>query len=571
MKGKWTLLGSILAMLLLALAVGLARAQGPQPPTESVQPQGGAGIQATALGTAFTYQGQLKSGGNPVNGTCDFQFALYAAASGGTPLGTQTKTGVNVSNGLFTIPDLDFGAGAFQGDARWLQIGVKCAGDSDYVPLSPRQALTAAPYALSLRPGAYVMGDISGFPPGKIMAAYNTATSGLAEGVFGSSDSTSGTGVYGYAGATSGFAYGVQGASASTAGTGVYGYAPAASGTTYGVYGQSASTAGTGVYGLATATSGTTYGVYGRSDSTAGTGVAGVSTATTGDTAGVWGQIASSGTYARAVVGWATKTTGTNYGVWGESESSVGTGVYGRAPYVGVRGEAEGSANAVGVFGAATNAGCNTGIEGCFGVQGSSNKGIGVAGQTDAGVALQGYSSGNGVGLFVEGQLYGNLIEAWHGPASLDRKFYVSGAGEVYADGSFHSGGADFAELLPAAPGLEPGDVLVIGSDGRLIRSTRPYQTSVVGVYSTRPGFLGGAGDDADPTGKIPLAIMGVIPVKASAENGPIRPGDLLVASATPGHAMKAGPNPPQGTVIGKALEGLEKGTGVIQMLVVLQ
>ena len=113
--------------------------------------------------------------------------------------------------------------------------------------------------------------------------------------------------------------------------------------------------------------------------------------------------------------------------------------------------------------------------------------------------------------------------------------------------------------------------MLVIGPDGRLIRSTKPYQTSVVGVYSTRPGFLGGAGDDADPTGKIPLAIMGVIPVKASAENGPIRPGDLLVASATPGHAMKAGPNPPQGTVIGKALEGLEEGTGVIQMLVVLQ
>jgi len=329
MKGKWTLLGSILAVLLLALAVGLARAQGPQPPTESVQPQGGAGIQATALGTAFTYQGQLKKAGSPISDTCDFQFSLWDASTGGTQIGsTQTKTGVSVSNGYFTIPNLDFGAGAFQGDARWLQIGVKCAGDSDYVPLSPRQALTAAPYALSLRPGAYVMGDISGLPAGKIMAAYNTATSGFAYGVFGSSSSTNGTGVYGYAGA--------------------------AGGSTYGVQGYSASTSGTGVYGLATATSGTTYGVRGESASTAGTGVAGVSTATTGDTAGVWGQIASSGTYARAVVGWATKTTGTNYGVWGESESSGGTGVYGRAPYIGVRGEAEGSANAVGVSGAAT-------------------------------------------------------------------------------------------------------------------------------------------------------------------------------------------------------------------------
>ena len=59
--------------------------------------------------------------------------------------------------------------------------------------------------------------------------------------------------------------------------------------------------------------------------------------------------------------------------------------------------------------------------------------------------------------------------------------------------------------------------------------------------------------------------------MKASTENGPIAPGDLLVASATPGHAMKASPNPPIGTVIGKALEGLDEGTGVIRILVMLQ
>ncbi len=69
----------------------------------------------------------------------------------------------------------------------------------------------------------------------------------------------------------------------------------------------------------------------------------------------------------------------------------------------------------------------------------------------------------------------------------------------------------------------------------------------------------------------MPLAVVGIVPVKVSAENGPIRPGDLLVASSTPGHAMKAGPNPRRGTVIGKALEGLEEGTGVIQMLVMLR
>jgi len=146
-----------LVALLLALAAGLAQAQGPQP-------AGGAGVQA-ALGTAFTYQGQLKQDGNPVNDTCDFQFTLYDAASGGTSLGTQTRTGVSVSNGYFTIPDLDFGAGAFQGDARWLQIAVRCpAGSGDYTILSPRQALTAAPYALFSKAAPW--SGLSGVPAG---------------------------------------------------------------------------------------------------------------------------------------------------------------------------------------------------------------------------------------------------------------------------------------------------------------------------------------------------------------------------------------------------------------------
>jgi hypothetical protein len=56
-----------------------------------------------------------------------------------------------------------------------------------------------------------------------------------------------------------------------------------------------------------------------------------------------------------------------------------------------------------------------------------------------------------------------------------------------------------------------------------------------------------------------------------SAENGPVLPGDLLVTASTPGHAMKGGSNAPQGTVIGKALEKLEAGTGVIKMLATLQ
>jgi hypothetical protein len=129
--------------------------------------------------------------------------------------------------------------------------------------------------------------------------------------------------------------------------------------------------------------------------------------------------------------------------------------------------------------------------------------------------------------------------------------------------------------VQPGDADLEPGDVLVIGPDGQMIRSTEVQQATVVGVYSTDPGFVAGkklneSGNPLEP-GQIPLAVVGRVPVKASAENGSIQPGDLLVTSDTPGHAMKANVDPSVGTVIGKALETLEEGTDVIQMLVMLQ
>jgi hypothetical protein len=49
------------------------------------------------------------------------------------------------------VTDLDFGSGVFNGEARWLEISVQCpTGSGDYTTLTPRQALTPAPYALAL-------------------------------------------------------------------------------------------------------------------------------------------------------------------------------------------------------------------------------------------------------------------------------------------------------------------------------------------------------------------------------------------------------------------------------------
>jgi hypothetical protein len=90
-------------------------------------------------------------GGNPANGEYDFEFKLYDTASDGTQIGsTVTKEDVTVTDGLFTVK-LDFGSGAFNGDARWLEIGVRPgASTGAYTTLDSRQELTPAPYALAL-------------------------------------------------------------------------------------------------------------------------------------------------------------------------------------------------------------------------------------------------------------------------------------------------------------------------------------------------------------------------------------------------------------------------------------
>ena len=106
-------------------------------------------IAQTPLGTAFTYQGRLIDSGNPANGQYDLQFALYDAPAAGNQVGsTLTQTNTTVTGGVFTVL-LDFGAGAFNGNAGWLLIGVRPGGtNGSFTTLSPRQAVSPAPNAL---------------------------------------------------------------------------------------------------------------------------------------------------------------------------------------------------------------------------------------------------------------------------------------------------------------------------------------------------------------------------------------------------------------------------------------
>jgi len=173
----------------------------------------------------------------------------------------------------------------------------------------------------------------------------------------------------------------------------------------------------------------------------------------------------------------------------------------------------------------------------------------------------------------------GNIIVGHTGINDTLSVFRVDSTGRVFADGGFQPSGADFAESMAVAGDhrrYAAGDLLVIDPTAkrRLALAQQPYSTLVAGIYSTKPGMLGSVRkvDEAAPKDEVPLAVVGIVPCKATAENGPIQIGDLLVTSSTPGRAMKGTDrNRMLGAVVGKALEPLPQGTGVIQVLVTLQ
>lgn len=193
------------------------------------------------------------------------------------------------------------------------------------------------------------------------------------------------------------------------------------------------------------------------------------------------------------------------------------------------------------------------------------------------------------------------------------------------SSGCFNSGtGADIAEYVSVSEPVTPGDLVELDPHrpGYYRRSRTPYSRLVAGVISTTPGVtMGGSAGEPGPalrldlslrelgtprpaalssfsmsslvrgapvphrgftlpwtigavlaelrTAQPLLALIGVVPVKATTESGPIRPGDLLVSSSTPGHVMRC-PDLPrcEGAIVGKALNPLAEGQGTIRMLV---
>ena len=104
---------------------------------------------ALAQGTAFTYQGRLNNGGGLANGSYDVSFTLFATNTTGVPVaGPVTNAAVTVTNGLFNT-QVDFGPGVFNGANGWLELAVRTNGGGAFTTLTPRQAVTPTPYAIT--------------------------------------------------------------------------------------------------------------------------------------------------------------------------------------------------------------------------------------------------------------------------------------------------------------------------------------------------------------------------------------------------------------------------------------
>jgi hypothetical protein len=183
-------------------------------------------------------------------------------------------------------------------------------------------------------------------------------------------------------------------------------------------------------------------------------------------------------------------------------------------------------------------------------------------------------------------------------------RFYASGSYGTYYGlwADVRSGQSiDIAEYIyDSNKNTEAADVIVADPHNKesVIKSSIPYQSSVVGVVSTKPHLVMGSeliideetGATKPDVYVAKLALCGRVPVKVTDENGPVKPGDLLTTSSVPGHAMKwslldvgtatdfedlkrilSENERRRNAIIGKALESHDSGTGQIVVLIAVK
>jgi hypothetical protein len=470
------------------------------------------------VASKISYQGRLTdAGGNPLEGHHNLVFQLWDDAAAGSQVGDNiVRPDVDVRNGLFTV-ELDVPEEVFTGQALWLRIQV----DGQW--LAPRQELLPVPYALSLKPGAYV-----GSPDNTTALTASNGSNGY--GLY--AESAGNIAIYGKSSP-----WMVTPAPAGM--VGVWGYGDSkgvhGSGGTIGVYGQGGSdgvkgesTDGNAVHGVST------NGIAVLGDSTAGNGVRGSSSS--------------------------------SYGVVGHTQAEDQAGVYGWSNSgKGVEGHSSSDNDCVpAIYGKHQGAG--------DGVYGWSQNRHGVVGvtlsQKPDHAALHGTNHGKGVGLYAEAGTDG-YAAILNGNVQVQSKSTGQAVIEL-------GEGLDYAEGFDVSPEAEivPGTVLVIDphNPGKLVVSEEPYDHKVAGIVTGAQG-LGSAVRLAPGQFDCDVALAGRVYGNVDATYGAVVPGDLLTTSPTPGYAMVVRDHArAAGAILGKAMEPLAEGEkGQILVLVTLQ
>ena len=554
---------------------------------------------AAPLGTAFTYQGELKQDGTAVDETCEFWFSLWGDDG---QVGEAQFASVDVVDGLFTA-ELngagEFGPDAFNGEERWLQIQV-CRGTgcdpAEFVTLDPPQPITAAPYALYAL-NAPVSGGGDGFWSANGANIYNTNAGRVGIGtvnptanlevssatdgdavlrlvadtdnnneednpylVFGQ-DGLTDLGFLGLAG-TSGTVFDGQTITDSLANALVL-YRRESQPLQLGSSGTIAMTIDDGKVGIGTSNPKSPLHVQG----------AGFTTLTvesiTQDTDPVLQLAADASSITND---WtmrldtsqddnlqfrydnSAKLTMTTAGNVGIGTTSPG---YGKL-------QVESTDTSAAIYGKVNNAqgeavhGWNTATtgsaKGLYGRSTSSSQGIGVYGEGRL-IGVQGYAfDPDGYAGYFNGRVRVKVLEITGG-SDLSERFEIS-----------------TPDTKP-----EPGMVVCIDPEnaGQLVVSAQPYDRTVAGVISGAGGVKPGmvmSQEASIADGKHPVALTGRVYVRSDASEAAIQPGDLLTTCDTPGHAMKVNDHAKaQGAIIGKAMTSLDEGQGLVLVLVTLQ
>jgi hypothetical protein len=477
---------------------------------------------AALADTSFTYQGHIRQSGAPLNGSADFQFRLYTDANAGSQVGpTLTVANLPVVNGL-VMTTLDFGADAFDGTPRFLQIGVRSpAGAGVYTPLSPRQAIKPAPYAMrSFNPWATSGDNIHTTNIGNVGIGTNAPTWPLH--VIG--DPVDDRGI---------FASGTISAS-KTSGTPGPGLRVSRTTSVFPLFiVSSLEIDGSRIDG---------YGTLVGSD-----GPVRINSLSAGNV-----LLAEAG----GLVGIGTSSPALRL-------SLVDSGVGIDRP----------TTNALALYTDATQR---------LRINSIGDVGIGTTGPNSR-LHVNAPDGSNAFRVQVNGTtrllVHSNGSVAIGANITPQDTLHVSG---ITRTNSLRiMGGSDLSERFDVAPAgdakPQPGMVVSIdpANPGKLIASSRAYDRTVAGVISGAGGInsgmiMGQEGSEAD--GAYPVALTGRVYVLADATTRAIQPGDLLTTSDRAGHAMAVTDHGrANGAIIGKAMTGLAAGeTGLVLVLVSL-